>query len=844
MTQVLSSAGYIGEGRLARAATSGTLGEITVDLPPLLMFDCGWLHNIFITLEHQVFVCGENKHGQIGPDVQQCEVPTFSPELSALDPKWAACGDSITAILSRDGKVYVCGMDWGNVPVELSAPTEIIYITCGPAKICGIGIKGELFTWTSKTEATHMKCDAQICDCAAGNSQIFGLATTGVLYVAGNSKSCGQGRKWNSAELTPVVALSGYSIKRIFAYCSHSVAIDEKGRVFVCGSNNYGQIGLSGVTKTNTFQRIPIFDKHPVVSASLGDTFTAFVTDQMELYTCGDGDDFKLGNPTTDKVRVPTPANLAIGRSISWIACGCAHMIIAENMKSVPGHYGRMYFGLDGSVHKRFQKLPYRIENEFVHSLQKSISVDVSDYGTVWTGFMNGDKVSTESLGVGHVVGAASQGLVVKFDKETKVFELQNLREIFQKVEIVKRPSAELANAITRSGYSIPIDISESSCRVFGFAPGDVVEHPVLGKARVEGVFGGCLWFKFDDDDGQIVTTLVSEPSYLHEWLKVISPSKREIVYTKVEGADYPIETSPCAILAEFDIAAGDLVETSDTVGIVKGSFRHMALIEEVISKKLTFVTPNSLLLLRHFGKDPVYVDRVTLTNGGVAVNVSCQPGDKWLPYDRVITPRGTATVVGQADGKTWLATDDASAIGAGIGSMKDTSQFKLIRRLFHPGVNETGLSVSSDSFSGWPILPADIVIIGNVKYTVIGMTKDDKVVVAAGDRTRTFEKAEVQNASIVFRADLPATRIYYSKTGNGLTMSVSSRDFIGKRFIPDDVIKTPKGIGLVVGMTESNIGIHLANDDGVSFFTPQATYDASLFQLKQRRAIISAVTQ
>ena len=47
------------------------------------------------------------------------------------------------------------------------------------------------------------------------------------------------------------------------------------------------------------------------------------------------------------------------------------------------------------------------------------------------------------------------------------------------------------------------------------------ITHPLLGEGTIKGVFGGCLWFLFDDDEGKISTTLVSEVQYLHKWLKI-----------------------------------------------------------------------------------------------------------------------------------------------------------------------------------------------------------------------------------------------------------------------------------------------------------------------------------
>ena len=99
--------------------------------------------------------------------------------------------------------------------------------------------------------------------------------------------------------------------------------------------------------------RVPVFDDHPVITASLGDTFTAFITENLELYTCGDGDEYRLCNTTTGKVRVPMPADAAIGKLVMWISCGCSHMIIAENLEEVPQHPGRAFFGLDGTTQRK-----------------------------------------------------------------------------------------------------------------------------------------------------------------------------------------------------------------------------------------------------------------------------------------------------------------------------------------------------------------------------------------------------------------------------------------------------------------------------------------------------------
>jgi hypothetical protein len=111
------------------------------------------------------------------------------------------------------------------------------------------------------------------------------------------------------------------------------------------------------------------------------------LTENLELYTCGDGDEYRLCNTAIGKVRVPTPAEAAVG--------GCSHMIIAENLEEVPRHPGRTHFGLDGTNRRKQRKLPSLMKHLSVIHLAKPVFADVSDFGTLWTGFFSGDVVTT-----------------------------------------------------------------------------------------------------------------------------------------------------------------------------------------------------------------------------------------------------------------------------------------------------------------------------------------------------------------------------------------------------------------------------------------------------------------
>jgi hypothetical protein len=449
------------------------------------------------------------------------------------------------------------------------------------------------------------------------------------------------------------------------------------------------------------------------------------------------------------------------------------------------------------------------------------------------------------ALGEGVVLGASSRGLAVEFADGVRLFDLKDSRTLHEALQLRHRPGAVFAPAVTRGGVQLPLDVAETACQVFGFAPGDRVEHPLLGGATVEGVFGGGLWLRFDDDGGAIVTSLVNEPGYLHHWLRIVTPAGRTLKYQTIGGQEWPVEITPCNALRAYSLAPGDLVETGVAVGEIVGSFRHFAVVENVLSGELSLVPPPGLLLLRHFG-ERVLVERPSLDGGAVTIDVSCAIDDEFMPFDRVITPRGHATIVGKTDGALWLVTDDAAALGAGAGTLPSAAHFRLVRRIGERTLSKTGLSVASVDFIGSPVLPDDEVLLRGARCRILGMNAERFVAVRnlvsdANGHTQLLPLAELAGCAIVYRADLPASRAYHSKAGTRLTLSVSLRDFLGKRFIPDDVLETPKGIGLVVGVTDANVAIHLAGDDGVCFFTPQAIYDVSLFKLRQRRAIVSA---
>jgi alpha-tubulin suppressor-like RCC1 family protein len=266
---------------------------------------CGAAHSLALTASGQVWVWGQNSHGQLGlGDMINRMSPVIMETVQGKNIRKIACGEAHSAFLS-DRDVYTFGdgshgaLGHGNskshllpkVVIKLGEDCRLRDLDCGPQFAVALSDLGQMYYWgnmksTSGRGSKHVfnmprrfKGLEAIYGVACGEHEITSLvripvapplehkfkagifveeAESGVIegYIG---RACtwgratdgklghGAGRLTQSNLKTPFAIygpLYHYSVTVVACGQDHSCCITDNGRIFSWGSNKEGQLGL------------------------------------------------------------------------------------------------------------------------------------------------------------------------------------------------------------------------------------------------------------------------------------------------------------------------------------------------------------------------------------------------------------------------------------------------------------------------------------------------------------------------------------------------------------------------------------------------------------------------
>ena len=199
-------------------------------------------YTMILANDGTVFGCGENKDGQLGLG-DNMDRNTFVPVPALPDGKLAkqvVAGSHHTMILAEDGTVFACGHN-----------------TSGHL---GLGDTNQRNTFTQVPALPDGKVAKQV---IAGQGHTMILADDGTVFACGGNCSgqLGLGDTNSRKTFTAVPALPyGVVAKQVIAGSFYTMILTHQfyDRVFVCGSNRYGQLGLNHTNKMITFTEVSL----------------------------------------------------------------------------------------------------------------------------------------------------------------------------------------------------------------------------------------------------------------------------------------------------------------------------------------------------------------------------------------------------------------------------------------------------------------------------------------------------------------------------------------------------------------------------------------------------------
>uniref|UniRef100_A0A8C5X7T2 X-linked retinitis pigmentosa GTPase regulator n=1 Tax=Malurus cyaneus samueli TaxID=2593467 RepID=A0A8C5X7T2_9PASS len=161
---------------------------------------------------------------------------------------------------------------------------------------------------------------------SCGDEHTAIITGKGKLYMFGSNDwgQLGLGSKNTVSKPTCVKALKPEKPKLAVCGRNHTLVYTERGNVYAAGGNSEGQLGLGDTEERTTFHIIRFFtNQHKIKQLSAGSYTSAAVTEDGQLFVWGDNSEGQIG--LANEASVSVPCKVDVGKPISSVSCGYYH---------------------------------------------------------------------------------------------------------------------------------------------------------------------------------------------------------------------------------------------------------------------------------------------------------------------------------------------------------------------------------------------------------------------------------------------------------------------------------------------------------------------------------------
>jgi alpha-tubulin suppressor-like RCC1 family protein len=317
-----------------------------------------------------------------GPLDKPLDRPTLVPALAQTNVFSVGFGTAFGLCTTEDGMVYSWGDNTtGNLGLgdykERATPTLVraladqfciglsaawshagFLVRPGKPLLCGSGDNGQLGNnKRSNLPNRDTKWDLEDClkprlapefkqrsvsQIACGESFSLFLTHSGQVFSCGEGPKGSLGLGQDSAVSasqprcvvpSPITSLSIVPVVQLAAGSQHAVALSATGSVYVWGCGKKGQLGVGSTNNLWSPSLVPALDAVEIAAVSCGQYFTALLTRQGAIYTCGENSCGQLGlGSSSDAARdklasTPQRVRALDGQVMVALSCGNTHML-------------------------------------------------------------------------------------------------------------------------------------------------------------------------------------------------------------------------------------------------------------------------------------------------------------------------------------------------------------------------------------------------------------------------------------------------------------------------------------------------------------------------------------
>uniref|UniRef100_A0A3Q1I7A3 X-linked retinitis pigmentosa GTPase regulator n=1 Tax=Anabas testudineus TaxID=64144 RepID=A0A3Q1I7A3_ANATE len=161
---------------------------------------------------------------------------------------------------------------------------------------------------------------------ACGDEHTALITQNGKLFMFGSNNwgQLGLGSKVTVNKPTCVKALKSQKVQLVACGRNHTLIYTAQGKVYASGGNSEGQLGLGDCEERTTFQKVDFFDSHgPIRMLAASSNTSAALTESGKLFMWGDNAEGQIG--LGKESHACSPQEVTVGRPISWVSCGYYH---------------------------------------------------------------------------------------------------------------------------------------------------------------------------------------------------------------------------------------------------------------------------------------------------------------------------------------------------------------------------------------------------------------------------------------------------------------------------------------------------------------------------------------